>query len=352
MNKSKEIVTDNDEGEVSIKLASTVLLIITALCFVLWFALLLPFLGVLAWALTLTIITMPVHKKIQSYISNRTISAALGVLFIALVITVPATLLFRELILAGTENAATISKELEKVGSVEGLVNNSLPKEAARWIDKNFGIKQSVKDLTNIVANESPKVLSSSIWILVQLLLVLFTCFFLLRDNELFMKKVGNYIPLSKPEYRRLFSDVSETIQATVFGNILTSAIQGTLGGLMFWMLGLPAPVLWGIMMAFLSLIPTMGSPLIWIPAAIYLTTQGQTTEAIILAVWGVCVIGLIDNVLYPIFVGTRVRLHTLAVFFFIFGGILLFGTSGLVLGPVALAIGQSLLKIWKARLN
>jgi predicted PurR-regulated permease PerM len=148
----------------------------------------------------------------------------------------------------------------------------------------------------------------------------------------------------------RMFRKVGDTVYATVCGTLAVSAVQGLLGGLMFWILGLPAPLLWGVIMALLAIVPVLGPFVIWIPAALYLVIQGSMWKALILVVWGVLVVGTSDNLLRPVFVGQRLKIHTLSVFVSVVGGVIAFGASGIVLGPVILAITTELLEVWHRR--
>ena len=126
--------------------------------------------------------------------------------------------------------------------------------------------------------------------------------------------------------------------------------MQGVLGGLIFWWLGLPAPILWGAVMALLAIVPVLGAFVVWLPVAIFLAASGQWGQAVILALWGTVVVGLIDNLLYPILVGKRLRLRTVPVFFAIVGGLAVFGAAGVILGPVILALTDAILEIWRRR--
>ena len=135
-------------------------------------------------------------------------------------------------------------------------------------------------------------------------------------------------------------------IAATVYGVLAISAIQGTLGTFIFWALGLPSPLLWGVVMFFLSMIPMAGAFLVWVPAALYLAITGAYIKAGILVVWGVLVIGSIDNVLSPRLVGRRASLHELLIFFAVLGGLQVFGVLGLVLGPVVVAMTLALIEM------
>jgi predicted PurR-regulated permease PerM len=143
---------------------------------------------------------------------------------------------------------------------------------------------------------------------------------------------------------------VGDTIHATIYGMLFCALIQGPLGGLMFWILGLPAPVFWGLVMAVLAVVPYLGSFLIWAPAAVYLVMEGNWVKGLVLVVWGLVIVGLSDNLIYPILVGKRMRLHTLPVLIAIVGGMIVFGAAGVILGPVILAVTDALLEIWRRR--
>jgi predicted PurR-regulated permease PerM len=123
------------------------------------------------------------------------------------------------------------------------------------------------------------------------------------------------------------------------------------MGGLIFWWLGLPSPLLWGAIMALLAIVPVLGTFVIWGPTAIWLAISGEWSKAILLTAWGGIAIGLIDNFLYPYLVGRRMRFHTLLVFFAIVGGIAVFGACGVILGPLVLAVADALIEIWRRRL-
>jgi predicted PurR-regulated permease PerM len=157
-------------------------------------------------------------------------------------------------------------------------------------------------------------------------------------------------LPLHDPEIRLLLVRLKNMIRATVFGRMVTALIQGALGGLMFWILGIEAALLWSVTMAVLSMIPAVGSIFIWAPAAAWLAISGHWIKAIILALWGSCIVGTIDNIVYPLLVGRDVKIHTLLLFIALFGGVLLFGVTGLVWGPVLVATGLTLIEILRER--
>jgi predicted PurR-regulated permease PerM len=192
--------------------------------------------------------------------------------------------------------------------------------------------------------------LTGSAWAVVEFLIVLYALFYLLRDRHRILNAVRGWVPLSQAETDEVFERVDDTIWASVYGTLMVAAVQGTLGGVVFWLLGLPAPVLWGVVMGLLAVIPFLGAFVVWAPAAVVLLLQGAWVKALLLTGWGLVVIGLIDNVLYPFLVGKQMRLHTLAVFVAIVGGLAAFGAAGVILGPAIFAVTVALFDVWRRR--
>jgi predicted PurR-regulated permease PerM len=218
------------------------------------------------------------------------------------------------------------------------------------WANQQGDLGGQLQGLASEVTKHLGSLLGGSVMAIVQLLLTLFLLFYFFRDRSKVLATVRSLLPLSGAEADRLFSRVYETVHATIYGTVLVALVQGALGGLMFWWLGLPAPLLWGVVMALLAIVPVFGAFIIWIPAAIFLAMSGQWGKAMILTGWGAVVIGLVDNLLYPMFVGSKLRMHTVPVFIAIVGGLALFGGSGLVLGPVTLAVTIALVEVWRRR--
>ena len=157
--------------------------------------------------------------------------------------------------------------------------------------------------------------------------------------------------PLPEVEMHRLFRRVADTVYATIYGTLVVAGVQGVLGGLIFCWLALPAPLLWGLVMAALAIVPVLGAFIVWVPTAIFLALNGSWGDAMTLTVWGVVVVGGSDNLLYPMLIRDRMRLHTIPAFISVVGGLLLFGASGLILGPVAVTITIFLLRFWGTRI-
>jgi predicted PurR-regulated permease PerM len=180
----------------------------------------------------------------------------------------------------------------------------------------------------------------------VQTLFMLFAIFYFFRDGPALADWLRHTLPLEEVQSAEIIRRVREMIEASVYGVIVLSLLQGTLGGLAFLVLGLPNPLIWGAVMVVLSTIPVAGAFVVWIPAAIYLAATGDWGKAILLTAWGTLVIGTIDNFLRPKVMGQKARMHELLLFFAVLGGLVVFGVAGLVLGPVLVAVTLGLVDV------
>jgi predicted PurR-regulated permease PerM len=165
------------------------------------------------------------------------------------------------------------------------------------------------------------------------------------------MQRVRWIIPLESAQTQRLLRLAREAIHATVLGNVVVALVQGVLGGIAFWLVGLPGAVFWGVVMGLLSLLPLVGPTFVWVPGAIILFATGQYWNAIALTAVGAVLISTIDNVLRSILISGRAELHPLAVFFSILGGIILFGAVGVLLGPVLFVLAFTVLEMGRMAL-
>ena len=171
------------------------------------------------------------------------------------------------------------------------------------------------------------------------LFVMLYLLFFLLRDGSSLSKRIQDAVPLPLKQERGLFRKFAAVVRATIKGSILVALLQGALGGLIFWVLGLHAPVLWGVVMGLLALLPALGATLIWLPAAIYLLATGSIWQGVVLLMFGAFVIGLVDNILRPILVGKDTKMPDYVVLISTLGGLATFGLNGFVIGPVIAAM-------------
>lgn len=309
-----------------------------------------PFLPALAWALALAVVADPLHRRVAGLVKNDSLAAALSVVLVAVAVVAPTLFVIDSLVRQSFEGARVIEEEVTSGRWRSAVEGNLYVAHALRWVESHVDLQGEFQRLVGSLTSAASSVLTGSLRVVVQLLITLFTLFYFFRDRRAILRGFRSLVPLSESEVDKVIASVADTIHAMVYGTVVVSMVQGILGGLMFWWLGLPAPALWGVVMGLLALVPTLGTFIVWTPAAVVLALQGSWGKALILAAWGLTAVSLIDNLLYPTLVGKRVRLHTLPVFFAIVGGVLLFGASGLILGPVALAVTVALLDIWRQR--
>jgi predicted PurR-regulated permease PerM len=174
---------------------------------------------------------------------------------------------------------------------------------------------------------------------ILSLALMLYLLFFLLRDGQALTKRITDAIPLSDQQRHALADKSTVVIRAMFKGNILVAIVQGALGGLIFWILGIHAPVLWAVVMALLSLLPAVGAAIVWLPVAIYLLATGSVWEGVVLIAYGALVIGLVDNLLRPFLVSKDTKMPDYLVLISTLGGIAIFGLNGFVIGPLIAAL-------------
>jgi predicted PurR-regulated permease PerM len=327
-----------------------VLVVATGLLLFLCWQILQPFMGPIAWALALAVVAHPLHARLARWIDKPGLAAGLAVFVIAVAIVAPAIFVGNSLVREATAGVKAIQSSVESGKWREPLARSPWLNDAVNAIQQKGDVGGQLQGMAADVGKRVSQAVAGSAWALVELLLTLFVLFYLFRDRRKALDTLRSLVPLSRRETDEVFTRVADTIHATVFGTLVVAAVQGMLGGLMFWWLGLPAPILWGAVMGLLAIVPVLGAFVVWVPAAIFLAASGEWGKAAILAVWGGVVVALIDNLLYPILVGKRLRLHTVPVFFSIVGGLAIFGASGLILGPVVLALTDAILEIWRRR--
>lgn len=307
-----------------------------------------PFFTVLAWALALAVATHPLSTWLQREIKSSSLASFIALFTAALVICIPSIWISRLLIEASIENIASV---IERPHLQLWLDPATAPPSIApllAWLDQTFHLQQLITEFGHTMAQRLPSVVSMSVIGIVQFLLILFTTFFFIRDGNLFLSYLTWAVPLPVQETERAVLRVVDTVHACLFGIVLMAILQGTLGAFIFWWLELPQPLLWGVVMGLLAVVPYLGAFIVWIPTATVLAMQGAWGDALVLTLWGGVVIGLADNLLYPILVGKRLHYHTLLIFFFLFGGVLAFGSAGVVIGPVILSVTHGVIALWQ----
>jgi len=181
------------------------------------------------------------------------------------------------------------------------------------------------------------------------IILIPFTMYYLFKEGDTVLDEVKTLLPLSKKDKEAIFKKSKDIVYATLYGGVLVSILQGVVEGLTFWALGISSPIFWGTMMALLSFLPVVGTPLVWVPAAIYLFIKVSYIKAIILIAISVFLIVLIDTFLKPMIVSGKTQMHPLLLIFSILGGIKIMGFIGIIAGPIILSFSLTMLEIYKA---
>ena len=337
------------------------LLAATVVALYLCWTMLRPFVEVVLWAVVLVIVFFPVHRRIHARVGSPGWSAVLSCLLVIVVILVPLTLLTFAVVNEMANFAQMLQPKPDGTGGAAGAAAGLLDPNSpylgpvVRWlgqyVDLNkFGsqefIAERLKGVSGAIAARTLGFVGGFVGFVVEVFFVIFTMYYLFRDGERLRAAAYEMVPLSGNQAREIFDRTGEVISASVYGVLVIAVIQGVLGGLAFWVLGLPSPLLWGVVMIFLSMIPMLGAFLVWVPAAVYLGLTGHWGKALALALWGGLIIGSVDNFLRPKLVGERTRLHELLIFFSVLGGLQVFGVLGIVLGPVIVAITIALLDV------
>jgi len=309
-----------------------------------------PFLTTLTLAIAIAVAAFPLHRWISRKIKVRSLAAGATLLVVIIAIVVPAFFI-------GQQLASEIAKGVDQIRA------NLTPEKWEKFqqehprvgriadrIEREVNLRDTLQQAAGAVSGTAVSAVKGSVQGVVRLFIVFFFLFFLFKDWDRALAGLRSVLPLTDHEADKLLNAVKDTVNAVINGMVLVALAQGTLGGLMFWWLGLPAPILWGAVMAVLSFLPMLGTGIVWVPAAGFLALQGHWIKAIILMGWGMLAIGLVDNLMYPTLVGKRIRLHMIAVFIAVLGGVTLFGFAGVILGPLLFAIAYAVLQIWRER--
>jgi predicted PurR-regulated permease PerM len=310
-----------------------------------------PFLISISWAVVFSILMYPLYLLLLARVRQRSAAALLTLLVIILLIIGPISYL--SFLLVKELGTLIQSAESGRIEAVRDIFNNPSVTSAIDWLARISGsgpedwgsmVTAHISQLGKEFAGKVTRGVGSIIMIAVNFIFMCLTTFFLLRDGSSMLEKVRDYLPFSEKRREQLVKQVRDIVISTMYGGVVVALVQGTAGGATFFFLGISSPVLWGFTMAVASFLPLIGPFLIWGPAAAYLVFQGELWRGIALAVIGFFGISLIDNVLRPILVGQRTKIHFLLLFFSVLGGIKLFGLIGFILGPLVLAVFVSVL--------
>lgn len=311
--------------------------------------LLLPYYGAVLWAVILAILFNPLQQKLEEWLGGRrNLAAALNVLVCICIVVIPGAVILAALAQEAAGLYTRISTQELDPGMLLARVRSTLPPFMLNTLSAldPRGITEIQTQLTSLLLQSSQAIATRAVTIgqstaqfLISLGVMLYLLFFLFRDGAALAARIRNASPLTDRHTDQILDRFASVMKATVRGNVIIAAIQGVIGGLTFWMLGIDAALLWGALMAVLSLLPAVGAGLIWVPAAGYLLLVGEYLDGSVLIAVGTLVISTIDNLLRPPLVGKDSRLPDYAVLISTLGGLSLIGMNGFVIGPLIAAL-------------
>ena len=327
--------------------------LLVALTTLAFFGLIRDFLTPVFWAAVLATFFHPLQRRYVAAVGGRpTLAALLAILTIMVLVVIPLVFIgvamareaiaLHEQVASGAIDLQTpirflegvapvVTRYLERFGiSVDGLVQQ---------------LSTGAVQVSQFLASKVLEIGQNVLWVGTLFFVMLYILFFFLRDGDRLIEAVVRALPLGDRRERRLLAKFAEVSRATIKGTLIVGVVQGTLGGLLFWILGIPAPVFWGAIMTVLAVLPVLGTGLVWAPAAIILFARGEIVKGVVLLAAGILVIGLVDNVLRPILVGRDTQMPDYLVLLATLGGLGMFGMSGFVIGPV---IAAFFLVVWE----
>lgn len=323
-----------------------------------------PFLTILVLSAILATAFHPLYAKILKAFKGRSRMAALTMCFLILVVIIVPLLIF--ILLLGKQAFDTYAfiQQQVQVGFLDQYIKwqpGGMIYDLLGGVRDQFGpivnfddinIKQGITDLagtvTSWVAGQSANIIKGFGGILLSFFIMFFALYYFFKDADRITKKLMVISPLPEEYERRLFHKFKEISLATLYGIFLTSIVQGIIGGIGFAIAGIPHALFWGTAIALFSLIPVVGTSVVWLPASIILIATGNLTSGIFLFCWGILIVSTVDNFLRAYFIGGRTNTNQLLMFLSVFGGIGMFGLVGVIFGPLILTLFFTFLHIYE----
>lgn len=333
------------------RIANTFLLSLTAIALYLCYVIAKPFIMPIILAFVLAIAFHPVHAFLNKYIRNHNFAAFVSTLLVILIIILPAI----SIGIAVTRELADLYQSLGERSAEEGgwtpYLLHTLERPIGwlgRYVDlSTFDLRQTllnrIQEASAYLVSFAAGAVGNLTSLVVNSVIAFFTLFFLFREGRHLRRRASAVLPLNEAQIEKLLTGISSTISASLYGTLAVAFAQGFLTSMAFWGLGLPSPILWGIVTMIFSLIPMVGSGLVWLPASLFLMASGHIGKGIFLLAFGAGVIGMVDNFLRPYVMSGQVKLPTLLLFFALLGGVQQFGIIGLFVGPIVLAVTMTL---------
>jgi predicted PurR-regulated permease PerM len=328
------------------------LLVVSAVALYLCWIMARPFTKPFLFAAVLAIIFYPLHARIQTKVRGPNTAALLSTLVVLLVVMIPTVGLGGVLARDIGQAYQRLSEAIAAAGGWVAYVMRRLEKPLG-WLgghvdlgklDVGTETRNRLRELSAWMVRSIAGVLENLTSLIFDAAIAFFTLFFLFREGRHIRVTLAAALPLEPDRVERLFIDINDIVVANLYGVLAVAVVQGSLMAVAFWFLGLHSPILWGVVTAACSLVPVVGTGLVWLPAALFLMVSGHWVKGLIMLAWGAGFVSVIDQIVRPYVVGGRARMNTLLVFFSLLGGIEAFGILGIFVGPLVLSITLALL--------
>lgn len=324
-----------------------------------------PFVTAILTSAILAYVFYPLYKAVNKKIRRKNISALIVSILIIFMLTVP----FLFILGAITRESQFVyikAKQIFTTGDVFSIGCAPGAETSACKFSKLLGgfigipkvryhLEDSIERITTSVSEGASRFVFSIPTIFLNIFVTFFTTFYLFKDGKKLMDKIKRLLPLKLHHQKQILQQLDETTYAIIYGSLLIAAIQGGVGAIGFYLFGVSSPLMWGIMMAILALLPFIGTALIWLPVSAVVIVQGFSMNStgtifrgIGLLLYGALIISTIDNILKPHVIGKRARIHPVLVLLGVLGGIAFFGFIGFVIGPLILALFVNFIEIYE----
>lgn len=311
-----------------------------------------PFFYPIFWAAIIAIMFYSVYQWLLKYLHFKTLCSLLTIIIVVAIIIIPLTILSTLVINQSISLYQNVSQG-ELIVQVKGVSKWLENTPAAPYLEEirnywNLHAQSFAKTVSIFLLENLKNFTQNSLEFLGLFFLMLYTLFYFFKDGPRMLKRLMHLSPLGDEYEQMIFHRFTSTARATLKGTLFVGAIQGILGGILFYITGIQGSVVWGVIMAVASIIPALGTGIIWLPAGIIMLATGNVWQGITILIVGLAVIGTIDNLLRPKVVGRDIEMHPLLVLFSTLGGIIFFGISGIIIGPVIAALFLAIITIYE----
>lgn len=311
-----------------------------------------PYIMGLFWAAVIAALFYPVYSWINARVKQENVSSMLTILLIMVIVALPLAIV-GSITVQQTVGLTEQLRDPATIDQAKEYADTILANDMVERIIGEGDVETRIQEATSFASDKALEWVQAGsgnvLMVLVNLLVMLYALYYMFKDGPEWLQRLMHLVPLGDENEKVLFEKFVSTSKATLKGTILLGGLQGVMGGLMFWALGIPSAAFWGLVMVVLSIIPAVGAPLVWAPTAVYLLATGNMWQAIVMIVVGV-LISLSDNLLRPPLVGRDIQMHPVVILLSTIGGLALFGLSGVVIGPMVAAFFLAFLQMYEAK--